>query len=631
MFSSTQPRSRSRRHFLIGCSLVGSAALLAACAPAAPPAQPAKPTEAPKPAAPAAPPAPTAAPTQAAPAVAKVEPIATPKPAAAAKPDAFQPTRHGGGGTVKLLFWQAPSIANPHHGSNTDRAVGRAILEPLGEYDEKGEVVPVLAREVPSHANGTLDKDGKWVVWRLKQGVTWHDGKPFTPEDVIFTWEYVADPATAATTRANYTNIDKVEKVDDSSVRVTFKNPTVFWHAPFTSPLGVILPKHLLESSKGQNARNSPFHNKPIGTGPYKMVDFKPGDSGVAEINPNYHVPNRPFFDRVEIKGGGDSAAAARAVIQTGEFDYAPSIQADRDLIDAMEKQTGGRFVYASGISTELLQLNFADPWKEVDGERASPKSNHPYLSDIRVRQAIALVINRKAIIDSLLGPMGDMPRYPYFSPARFVPEGGQWEYDPARAARLLDEAGYARGAGGVRAKGDVRLKALYTTTVTPLRQQIQAVIKKELETLGFEVELKAIPSDVFFSTDANSNDTSFKFLADIQQWSIGLLQPDPQAFMGWFTTAQMSQASNKWTGFNRARYRNPEVDKLWEAGGKEFDVAKRDEIFKQLNKILHQDVAVAPIFVRNNPFAAKKDLRFPTPHTWSGELPNIAYWYRAT
>ena len=154
---------------------------------------------------------------------------------------------------------------------------------------------------------GTAKPDGTAVTWKLKQDVVLHDGQPFTADDVIFTWEFAADPATGAATLGSYTDIDHIDKLDAHTVKIVFKEPTAFWYDAFFSNRGHILPKHLFAQYKGQEARNAPYNLKPIGTGPYKIVDFKPGDVALFEINPQYHVPNRPFFDTVELKGGGDA------------------------------------------------------------------------------------------------------------------------------------------------------------------------------------------------------------------------------------------------------------------------------------------------------------------------------------
>jgi peptide/nickel transport system substrate-binding protein len=234
------------------------------------------------------------------------------------------PTRRGGGGKLRLLWWQAPTILNTHLAAGTkDFDASRVVYEPLAAFDPEANLVPILAADIPSLDNGGLAKDGTSVTWKLKQGVVWHDGQPFTADDVVFTWEFVADSATGATTTGSYTNIDHIDKLDAHTVKVVFKEPTALWYDAFFGGRGHILPKHLFAQYKGQEARNVPYNLKPVGTGPYKIVEFKPGDVALYEINTHYHVPNRPFFDTVELKGGGDATSAARAVLQTGEFDFA--------------------------------------------------------------------------------------------------------------------------------------------------------------------------------------------------------------------------------------------------------------------------------------------------------------------
>src|SRR5262249_50169751 len=195
------------------------------------------------------------------------------------------------------------------------------FYEPLIYFNGAGDIVPVLAQEVPSLQNGGVAKDGTSVTWKLKRGVSWHDGKPFTASDVVFNWEYTADPATAAPGIGTYKNVKQVEALDPSTVKVTFTQPTPFWNVTFQ-----IIPRHIFEPYKGAKSREAPNNLKPVGTGPYRFVEFKPGDLLKGEMNPNYHVPGRPFFDAVEVKGGGDAVSAARAVLQTGEYDYASGV-----------------------------------------------------------------------------------------------------------------------------------------------------------------------------------------------------------------------------------------------------------------------------------------------------------------
>ena len=309
----------------------------------------------------------------------------------------YKPTKRGGGGPLKTLWWQGPTLLQPHFANGTkDQEASRVFYEPLAVWDNDGNLVPILAAEIPSRENGGLSADGKSVTWKLKRGVTWHDGKPFTADDCIFTSEFVKDPASACVTIAVWKDLS-FEKVDDHTVRVIYPKPTPFWATAFVAAEGMIIPKHLFGPYSGAKSRDAPTNLKPVGTGPYKFVDFKPGDIVRGEINTNYHMPNRPYFDSIEMKGGGDATSAARAVLQTGEYDYAWNLQVEDEVLLRMEKGGKGKVHVVPGGDIEFIQLNITDPWNEVDGERGSVKSKHFAFSDPKVREAMAYPATRRA------------------------------------------------------------------------------------------------------------------------------------------------------------------------------------------------------------------------------------------
>jgi len=186
-----------------------------------------------------------------------------------------------------------------------------------------------------------------------------------------------------------------VIKVDDHALRVEFAQPTPFWARAFVGQLGMVLPKHLFEPYKGVKSREAPANLASVGTGPYLFVGFKPGDLVQGKLNPNYHMENRPFFDTIEMKGGGDAVSAARAVLQTGEYDFASNAQVEDEILKRLETSGKGRVVITPGGSVELIYLNNTDPWKEVDGERSSIKTRHPSLTDPAVRQALNVLVDR--------------------------------------------------------------------------------------------------------------------------------------------------------------------------------------------------------------------------------------------
>lgn len=176
-------------------------------------------------------------------------------------------------------MWQGPTIINSHLSQGTkDFIAARFCCDPLMTVSGDGTFSPVLAAEVPSKDNGGLSADGTTVTYKLKQGIKWADGQPFTADDVVFTYQFVSNPDTAATTYGNYVDLASVDAVDPMTVKLTFKAPTGGWYVPFVGSNGHIVPKHALSDYMGAASRNAPYNLKAFGTGPYMVQDFKPGD-----------------------------------------------------------------------------------------------------------------------------------------------------------------------------------------------------------------------------------------------------------------------------------------------------------------------------------------------------------------
>jgi peptide/nickel transport system substrate-binding protein len=545
------------------------------------------------------------------------------------KPSGPAPTRRGGGGPVRMLYWAAPTILNPHLAiAPKDLEASQLFYEPLADIDTDGNVVPVLAQETPSVANGGVAPDGTWVQWRLKRGVTWHDGRPFTADDVVFTWQYAADTASATTSTGSYRDIDRVERVDDHTVKIVFRRPVPFWADAFCSAAGFVLPKHVFEPYRGGRSREAPANLRPVGTGPYRYVDFKPGDVVQAEINPAYHVANRPFFDTVELKGGGDPVSAARAVLQTGQYDYGWGLNMEDEILRRLEEGGKGRVVIGRTTNIDYIQVNQADPWRDVDGERASIKTTHPFLTDPAVRSALALLVDRAGIQSEIWGRQGDttgnfLNRRPFASP------NTRWEFSVDKANALLDAGGWKRGPDGIRVKDGKRLKLLFQTVNQPIRQKMQQVVKQACSRAGIECELKAVVGSVFFGSDPGNVDTESHFYADLQLSPKILRQPDPQAFMRAFCSWEVAQKANKWAGVNVTRYRSDEYDRLWRGAEGEMDPVKRAAMFIRMNDLVVQNVVVIPVVIRHAVFATATSIRGFDFSPFSGPLWRLVYWTR--
>ena len=540
----------------------------------------------------------------------------------------YKPTKRGGGGPLKLIYWQAAVHLNPHYAGGTkDQDASRIFYEPLASWDSEGNLVPILAAEVPSRTNGGLGADGKSVVWKLKRGVKWHDGRDFTADDVVFTAQYAGDPAAAMTTVSVYKDI-KVSKVDSHTVRIDFPKPTPFWAEPFVGSVGLILPKHVFEGFMDAKSRDNPANLKAVGTGPYKVVDFKPGDTLRGAANMDYHVPNQPFFDTLEVKGGGDATSAARAVLQTAEYDVGWNLAVEDEILKRLEGAGKGKMQFFVGSDIEFVILNPTDPWNEVDGERGNAKSKHPAFTDKAVRDAMNLLIDRKGIADVIYGRGAITTANFLNNPPRFRSNNTKFEFNPAKAEQILEAAGWKKGADGIRAKGNVKLKFVYQTSVSGPRQKCQAIIKDACAKAGIELELKSVTAAVFFGGDFANPDTYQKFWCDMQMYTTTMTQPDPQTFMEQYCSWELAQKENKWAKRNISRWRSDEYDKLHTASQSEMDPVKRAAMYIKLNEMVVGDGNIIPVVFRPRPSAAALKLVAPL-SGWDNDLWALPHWYK--
>jgi peptide/nickel transport system substrate-binding protein len=540
----------------------------------------------------------------------------------------YKPTKAGGGGPLKLLYWQAVTLLNPHFAVGTkDQEGSRIFYEPLAGWDNDGNLVPFLAAEIPSKENDGLAEDGRSVIWKLKRGVKWHDGTPFTADDVVFNWEYARTPETAAVSIASYKDI-KVEKIDDFTVRVIFAKPTPFWADAFVGSYGMIIPKHLFADYIGAKSRDAPTNLKPVGTGPYMFVDFKPGDVVRAKLNPDYHVPNRPYFDTVELKGGGDAVSAARAVLQTGEYDYAWNMQVEDEILLKLESAGKGKVSIVETGAVEFIMLNSTDPAVEVDGERSSLKTRHPLFSDPAVRQAINLLIDRASIQKFIYGRTGSATANFLNSPERVRSKNTKFEFNIEKANQILEAAGWKKGSDGVRAKDGKSLKFVYQTSINAPRQKTQAIVKQACQKAGIDIELKSVVGSVFFSSDTANPDTYPHFYSDAQMFNTTMQQPDPQFFMNQYASSEAATKENKWQGRNVSRWQNKEYDEIFNQAGQELDPVKRAAMYIRLNDLVVGDNYILPLLRRPRTTAVSGNLTVDI-SGWDNDLWRLASWYR--
>jgi peptide/nickel transport system substrate-binding protein len=504
--------------------------------------------------------------------------------------------------TLRLLYWQAPTILNPHLSSGfKDSEASRITLEPLASFNADGELIPFLAAEIPTVENGGVATDGKSVTWKLKQGIKWSDGTPFTADDVVFTHQFLTNPDVGAATAGSYQIIETVEKIDDYAVKVQFKQVNPAWFLVFVGTEGMILPRHQFQDYNGINSRQAPANLIPIGTGAYQVVEFKPGDVVIYEPNPHFRATETPHFQQIQLKGGGDATSAARAVLQTADADFAYNLQVEASVLNQLEAAGNGRLLSNFGALMERIVINQTDPNKTTEeGERSSVKFPHPFLSNPQVRQAFSLAVDRDIVANQLYGATGKPTANFIVAPQQYVSTNTEFEFNLEKAAALLDEAGWEdSNNNGIRDQDGIEMTVLFQTSVNPLRQKTQEVIKQSLESIGIQVELKSIDPSVYFSGDPANSETLERFQADLQMYTTGNTNPDPGTYLKTYTCDEIPQKSNNWIGDNPSRYCNPEYDQLWQQSNTELDPEKRTQLMIEMNDLLVENGIVIPLIHR--------------------------------
>ena len=571
-------------------------------------------------------------------AVAQGTPEASPVAGEAAKlPDSgTEGQTRGEGGELRIIQWQAPSQLNALVSTgDKDNMAAQFVSEPLMVRNAEAVLIPLLIKEIPSIDNGLLAEDLTTVTYNLAEGILWNDGEPFTAEDVAFTVEWANNPDNPVTQAAVYNRIIETEVIDELTVKLTFDSPNPTWMESFASSgSGVVLPKHILEGADEDTLNQ--FRSAPVGTGPYKVDNFQANDQVVYVVNEHYREENKPYFDRVLLKGGGDAAAAARAVLQTGEFHFGWNLNAERDVMEAMVADAStGQFVIEGGLNLERININFSDPDTEVDGQRSEMNTPHPVLSDLAVRQALQLGVNRELISENLYLGMENEPAVANVLsgiPAMESPNT-ELRYDPDAAAAILDEAGWVLD-GDVRKKDGRELTLRLYTTVNAVRQKIQAIVKANLDQIGFNIELEQVDAAIFFDGAEGNDQNNTHFYTDMNMFTSTISAPPPVLYMiRWYSGGEdrheVAQASNAWSGRNIQRYINDEYDAVYEAAMIEADTEKSAELFIQMNDILWNDAAVLPIVRQGKKAGVANDLNVENValNAFEFEYYNIANW----
>ncbi len=475
------------------------------------------------------------------------------------------------GGQVVVALSQEPTVFNPLRPHiEVDRGVHFGIFDSLWRTDERAQFVPNLAVEVPSVKNGGIQKNGLEYTVRLKKGVTWHDGKPFTSRDVKFTWDLVMNPKFGAYTRVGFDAIAGMETPDESTVRVRLREP----FAPFLTAWGdaYIVPAHILESAADPNTAE--FNTKsPVGTGPFKFASRVAGDHLVLGANPAYHG-GAPPLERIIFKYIPD-LTVLYTQFKTGAVDVTGLQGISAEFYAEAKNLPGVTIHLHHSPSVEYIYFNHGKPWFK---ERA-------------VRQALYHAMDKRAIIDQVYyGVQKPVEGYLPSTSWAYNADLPTHEYNPEKARQILDEAGWKPGADGIRAKGGVRLSFTNSTTAgNKLREQAQALVQQNWRAVGVDVQISNMPAAVIWGEYYVKS--KFDTLMVGIQASVG---DDPDCLN---RIHSKYIAAETGSGRNVSQYKNPQVDKLLEEGVREVDRAKRRALYLKLQEALRADLAYLPIF----------------------------------
>lgn len=505
------------------------------------------------------------------------------------------PTRAADAKTLTVAFSQEPDNLNGYLTSMAFAQWAIFLMQAnLWDYDDKLKPVPVLVAEIPTAANGGTSKDGKTTTIKLKKGLKWSDGQPLNADDLVFSYQMIMDKANNFQQGTPIQQVlDKVEKVDDVTVKLTTKEPQ-----PYSENLaGVnsfyVLPAHILKPvyDKDKSIEKADFNQNPTAfSGPYMLKEWKRGSTMTFVVNPNYAGP-KPKIETVVIQIFPEPETAY-AALASGAVDFIPNLQpADAKKIQDLTKNATIASVY--GSYRESLWLN-----QRTD---KTPRAGHPALKDKRVRQALRLAINRRGLVKDLLFDNTTVAESMYAdSPfenknIKFV------EYDPKAAEKLLDDAGWKKGADGIREKDGVKLELKYNTTTAGQRKKNQAVIQQQLAQVGIKVTLENVDPTQYFGafkdggTLANGN-------FDIGEYANNTVTTNPANTRTFFCDDISSEEVPG--GQNYVGYCNPELDRLWKITEQSLDPKAGQDAANKIQEILAEDVPLIILYNRNDIYA---------------------------
>jgi peptide/nickel transport system substrate-binding protein len=452
----------------------------------------------------------------------------------------------------------------------------------LIRFDDSWQPYPDLLERIPSKANGDISADGLEITYRLKDHLLWSDGAPLTADDIVFSFQAVNNPKNNEWSRTGFEQVVDAARRDLRTATIKLKAPYgPFWETYFSSSNLPLLPKHILGGLPDFN--KAPFNALPIGAGPFKFESWKRNDSVHMVANEKFWR-GRPKLDRIVYKIIPDWNTVATQ-IETGELDLAWLVPSS--LVDRIGAANGFRKIGQPGSVRYQLQFNLS----------------HPALSDVRVRRALRLAADRKALLEkverghgyldeSLIGPQS---RYALLIPP--LP------YDPKGAAALLDQAGWTPGSDGVRAKNGTKLELeIATITGSPERDNWALLIQTWWQAVGVKVAIKHYPPSVLFASYPEGG------IYDTGKYDVGM---SGQSY-GYSGGLDGILACNQFPpgGFNTVRYCNPALDSLMQQFNRTYDPAEAKTLAAKIQRTVEAEVPIATLFIPQDNYVLNSDVK---------------------
>jgi peptide/nickel transport system substrate-binding protein len=508
-------------------------------------------------------------------------------------------------GRVIVGLGQEPTVFNPlmvH--IEVDDGVHFSVFDALFRVDPQGVIQPNLAVEVPNQKNGGISEDGlKWRI-RLRDDVRWHDGKPFTADDVKFTLELITNPNFRSWRTAGHALVRDIAVI--SPTEIAWRMEEAF--APYLSFLTetFIVPKHILE--KEANPNNAAFNQAPVGTGAFKWGQRVAGDHLELVANPEYFGEG-PHIEKLVFKYIPD-LTVLYTQFKSGDVDLVGQPYITPDHYE--EAKT-----LANRVVTLVPRTAFESFYLNLD---------RPQFKELAVREALYAAIDKEAIVQGLYYGVPTptetfMPR----QSAYCNPNLPAHEYNLDRARQILDQAGWAPGRDGIRAKSGVRLSfANSTTSGDPLREQVQQFLQQTFTQLGVEMKISNLPAAVMWGEFWQQSQFDSVIVG-----SSYLIGADPDVTN---RLHSRSIAAKGGRGSNNAQYANPEVDALLDKGARSFDPEARRSIYYRVQELVRRDLPFLPLYQNNAVQGQKKGISGVVPNgNTRTESWNALAWYWAS